>query len=239
MRKIPSKYQIDLIAIVAPDIPVSFTAALESLGIIVQVRDLPVQYEEVPEGFVRESAKTTGCCGFGELLKLYGFLLTEYHRVEVMDPDMVMINNGDEILEAEESLLFTRGGSEPDGAFMGGWWTIKPNVTQFEEMVAIIRKGDWRSGNLVVRESNSFTLCDFYMLGTGWEGSGIGWIFGGMAIQGIVPFYFWKKCPRTFWRDLPGAIWDNYGEKSWANASRNVKISYYSETSFYQLAHNY
>jgi hypothetical protein len=69
--------------------------------------------------------------------------MTDYHRVAVMDPDMAMFNPSDELYEMNESLLYTVG---QDG-FMGGWWLVKPNRTMYDDMVAIIRKGDFRRGS--------------------------------------------------------------------------------------------
>lgn len=81
VRKIPSKYEIDLIAIISVNISANFANYLRSFGFKVQVRRYPVEENEIENGFYKESALTGGCCGLGENLKLYGFTMTEYHRV--------------------------------------------------------------------------------------------------------------------------------------------------------------
>ena len=73
-------------------------------------------------------------------------------------------------------------------------------MTVFNEILNVIRKGDFRPG-------------------TGWEGSGIGWIYGGQTIQGVLPFYFAKKAPPKMSKEVDGKLYDNYGYKKWANAT--------------------
>ena len=54
----------------------------------------------------------------------------------------------------------------------GGYLVIKPNKKHFEDMVEILKEGN-------------FT-------GRGWRNSGVGWVYGGRTIQGVVPYYYLK-----------------------------------------------
>ena len=52
----------------------------------------------------------------------------------------------------------------------GGFLVIRPSLARFEELRAIIRKGDWGP--------------------RGWGGSGIGNFWGGQTVQGILAYFY-------------------------------------------------
>lgn len=54
---------------------------------------------------------------------------------------------------------------------LGGFLVVRPSMARFDELRAIIKKGDHRAGS-------------------GWGGSGIGNFWGGQTIQGIVPYFY-------------------------------------------------
>ena len=123
--------------------------------------------------------KNSGCCGADEFLKLWAYTLTEYHRVVHLDMDSVVYNNMDEIYNVDKEMLYTgdwnmRGGS-PVPPAQGGFLVIRPSMERFEELRAIIRKGD--HGN------------------KGWGGSHIGNFWGGQTIQGIIPYFYYSIHP--------------------------------------------
>lgn len=61
---------------------------------------------------------------------------------------------------------------------------VKPNKQIYEEILAVVRKGDFRYD------------------GSGWEGSGVGYAYGGETIQGVLPFYFRKKAPPSSYHEV-------------------------------------
>jgi len=55
----------------------------------------------------------------------------------------------------------------------GGFLLFKPNITDFEAIKKLTREGDFRSGS-------------------GWQGSNIGWAYGGTGPDGLLAYYFHK-----------------------------------------------
>jgi hypothetical protein len=68
-------------------------------------------------------------------------------------------------------------GKKPVGV-QGGFLVIRPSLEVFEELKAIIRKGDFRHGS-------------------GWGGKGYGPFYGSMTFQGIIPYYYDEIHPGT------------------------------------------
>ena len=74
-----SRYGVALVAFVAPE--VTSIKQLQVCGYRVLVKELPLKIDEIRGQYLRERIGTNGCCGAWELLKLYSWTLTEYHRV--------------------------------------------------------------------------------------------------------------------------------------------------------------
>ena len=177
-RGFPSKYDVDLVAFVAPNV-VTSRPILEANGWRVLEKGLPVPLDEIENRDYAEKVANSGCCGADEFLKLWAFTLTEYHRVTHLDMDSIIFQNMDELYEIDKEVLFTgdynmKGGS-PVVPAQGGFLVVRPSMDTFREFQAIIRKGDHS--------------------GKGWEGSHIGNFWGGQTIQGIVPFFYHVKHP--------------------------------------------
>ena len=57
----------------------------------------------------------------------------------------------------------------------GGYLIVKPNPhgpKHFQDMIEVMKEGDFS--------------------GRGWKNSGIGWVYGGRTVQGVVPYYYLK-----------------------------------------------
>ena len=173
-----SEYDADLIAFVVPTV-VTSRPILAAYGWKIIERTLPVGYDEIQNQEYANSMRNSGCCGGDEFLKLWAYTLTEYHRVVHLDMDSLVLGNMDELFSIDKELLFTgdwnmKGGS-PVPPVQGGFLVIRPSMERFEELRAIIRKGDHT--------------------GRGWGGSGIGNFWGGQTIQGIIPYFYHSVHP--------------------------------------------
>eukprot|EP01098_Paradermamoeba_levis_P007505 TRINITY_DN3104_c0_g1_i1.p2 TRINITY_DN3104_c0_g1~~TRINITY_DN3104_c0_g1_i1.p2 ORF type:complete len:172 (-),score=30.82 TRINITY_DN3104_c0_g1_i1:289-804(-) len=96
----------------------------------------------------------------------------------------------------------------PGELFSGGFIVAKPSFEVFNKMKELIKKGDFRSG-------------------TGWEGSGVGWYWGGQTVQGFVPFFFQKKMPAGSSKVLVRCQYIHLGDESCKNFTLN-KISIFN-----------
>jgi hypothetical protein len=117
----------------------------------------------------------------------------QYDRVAVIDGDVLVGAPLDEIWAAPKflKLIYTRGQmvGEP---FQGGLWAITPDLGILEHMVSLVQRGAWYSG-------------------TGWEHSGVGWVYGGPTIQGLMPYYFTKVAPINASMALSVCHYNNMG----------------------------
>ncbi|CAM9936653.1 unnamed protein product, partial [Sphacelaria rigidula] len=89
----------------------------------------------------------------------------------------------DEVMDkkAEASLLYTTDpamASKTQKAMpvQGGFLLVEPNMVVFDRLCDVVRKGNWRKM-------------------TGWEGSNIGWFYGGATIQGLLPYFYHILAP--------------------------------------------
>ena len=67
-------------------------------------KKLPVEVEEIQGKLLREKISSNGCCGGWELLKLYAWTLTEYHRVVHLDVDSLVLQNFDELFDDDPTV---------------------------------------------------------------------------------------------------------------------------------------
>ena len=220
-----SRYDAALVAFVAPQVSEAGRSKLRRVGFRVLEKPLPVEVEDIEGDFLRSRISSNGCCGAWELLKLYAWSLTEYHRVVHLDMDSLVLQNFDELFDdapvegaatlsaaavaandrnlknVDASLPPITGvhgqytfdwnmAQRPWGAnppVQGGFFVARPNLDVFEEMVAIVRKGDFRGG---------------------WGGTRAGSFYGGMTIQGLLPYYFRHVRPRLG-REVRGCVYNN------------------------------
>ena len=91
-RGFSSRYDAELVAIVAPSVTTS-RVTLEAYGWKILERALPVQIEEIVNKDYADNMRNSGCCGADEFLKLWAYTLTEYHRVVHLDMDSILFKN--------------------------------------------------------------------------------------------------------------------------------------------------
>jgi len=206
-----SRYGVDLVAFVAPAVSDAGREQLGACGYRVLERDLPLAISEIKGDFLRSRIESNGCCGAWELLKLYSWTLTEYHRVVHLDMDALVLRNFDELFDDDSALwgggsvkaLYTYDwtmarppwGKNPPT--QGGFIVAKPDARTFEALVSVVRQGDFRAGS-------------------GWGGTSTGNYWGGMTIQGLVPYFFEKLHPGT------GRAVDNCVYNNMANNPRSI-----------------
>jgi len=169
IRDAKISYDYDLIAIISPKV-VKARPVLQTLGFEILVRELPVQADEIRDPNTRREILKDGCCGIDELLKLHAWTLTDYERVLQIDADILFHQNFDELFEYDATLTWTHGGLGGTEPLNGGFLVIRPDLDDYNEMVEIIKEGDYRSGR-------------------GWRGVCC-WVYGGRTIQGMLPFFY-------------------------------------------------
>jgi hypothetical protein len=103
-----SQYEAELIAFVTPQIKVA-RHVLQAFGWTVLERPLPVTLDEIENKNYVERMKNSGCCGADEFLKLWAYALDPqvYLRVIHLDMDSVVFGSMDEIMNADQELLYT------------------------------------------------------------------------------------------------------------------------------------
>ncbi|CAM9690354.1 unnamed protein product [Pylaiella littoralis] len=178
-----SRYRCETVAFALPSVGPEGLRHLENMGWRVVEKDVPVALEEIEDESYRNRVVKTGCCGEKEFIKLHAYTLTDYHRVVHLDTDTLILHPMDELMESAESLLYT---TDPAMAtrrskelpVQGGFLLVRPDLRVYDELRAIIRKGDWK-------------------IGTGWGGSNIGYFYGGATIQGLLPYYYHVVAPGT------------------------------------------
>ncbi|CAN0277989.1 unnamed protein product, partial [Ectocarpus sp. 8 AP-2014] len=137
-----------------------------------------------------------GCCGPAELMKLFAYTLTEYHRVVHLDTDTIVLQPLDALLDAEESLLYTAdinmGNSyTPVMPVQGGFLVVRPDPEVFQDLVQIVKR------------------TSFYP-SKGWGGSMIGLFWGGINVQGILPYYYERRAPAgVSYRSVDRSVYNN------------------------------
>lgn len=178
-----SKYHHDLIALVKPEAVGPAEEYLTRFGFRIVPSPIPIELEEIRNIPFRAEIEKSGCCGHAELIKFCAYKLVEYSFALLMDVDTLLLGPVDELYELNRTLLFTKdlflmGDQYLDkpnfrdfAMIQGGFILLKPDMQVFEDIMDIIREGDFRPG-------------------TGWGGTEIGYGYGGPTFQGTLPYYF-------------------------------------------------
>lgn len=169
---------ISLVAFVHP-LVVEARPKLRKLGFHVIEAPMPINITAIEHKFLREKINLNGCCGASELIKLNAYRLLQYDNVVHMDADTMVINPINEILHTNYSLVYT---TDPNMAThkgedkmpaQGGFLVLKPSETDFRAIIDTLMTTKFVSGGA-------------------WNGTKIGWFWGGMTVQGILPYYYNK-----------------------------------------------
>eukprot|EP01065_Artemidia_motanka_P015624 TRINITY_DN19366_c0_g1_i1.p1 TRINITY_DN19366_c0_g1~~TRINITY_DN19366_c0_g1_i1.p1 ORF type:complete len:577 (+),score=180.28 TRINITY_DN19366_c0_g1_i1:79-1809(+) len=179
-----SKFAAELVAMLKPGCTKTRKqlAALRQAGQEWRIleRSLPINLALTPAEYRKEAGG--GCCGADELIKLHAWTLVEYHRVAHLDADTLVLQNIDDVLARDASLVYTADwGMSNDASrkppVQGGFLVVKPDMAVFRELQTFAQRGGFRAD------------------GSGWEGSHIGHFWGGSTIQGLLAFYFTEVRP--------------------------------------------
>jgi hypothetical protein len=133
-------------------------------------RDTPVNVSAIRGDFLREHIEENGCCGAAELLKLYAWTLTEYHRIVHLDMDSLVLETMDELYDLDKDMIYTCDyGTVVDASVtcpvQGGFFVVRPSRELYNDMIDVVLEGNFVEWG-------------------GWGDTGIGWFWGGMTIQG-------------------------------------------------------
>ena len=200
-----SRYDVKFVALVSPKVSNGTRQLLKFVGFDeVLEKELPIEPSLIKGKVLREKwtkdPTKGGCCGAWELLKLYAWTLTQYHRVIHVDVDTMSLQAIDELLDLNYSLIYTADYNMMSEAqrhkniapaVQGGFLVIKPDLQVFEALKKVAQDGKWGG--------------DY---GSGWEKSNIGYWWGGNTIQGLLPFFFAVKDP-TNALEVDRCIYDN------------------------------
>ncbi|CAN0050547.1 unnamed protein product, partial [Ascophyllum nodosum] len=171
-----SEFLCDLVAFLNDKVGVPAEDALRRLGFRVMRPGLPLELDEIEDEFTRTRISKGGCCGPAELMKFFAYTLTEYHRVVHLDTDVLVLQPLDPILDADNSLLYTTDVNMANLKssvlpVQGGFLVVRPDLSVFDDLVEQVVK------------RTRFT-------GKGWGGTNIGVFWGGINVQGLLPYYY-------------------------------------------------
>jgi hypothetical protein len=181
---------------------VECTLPLADLGYELLPRTTPVNVSDIKGDFLREHIGLNGCCGEKELIKLEAFTLTQHPIIVHLDLDVIILKKMDTVFDLMLASPENRDTSKvplmwPDRLLprtinifwtkdynvvaprrrdkptQGGLLIIRPNRTVYDQFIDIVREGN-------------------YQQQTGWGGNRtkVGPFYGGMTIQGLIPYYY-------------------------------------------------
>ena len=169
-------YDVSLVAFVHPSV-VTSRPVLARIGYHIIEAPTPVNVSAIPFKFLREKIQKNGCCGASELIKLNSYRLEQYDKVIHLDADTCLLQPLDEIINRNFSLIYT---TDPNMAThngedrmpsQGGLLVLRPSLADYRALINIV-------------------LTTEFNMGGGWNGSKIGWFWGGMTVQGVLPYYY-------------------------------------------------
>jgi len=169
-------YDVSLVAFVHPEV-VQSRPILSKIGFHVIEAPTPVNISAIKFKFLREKMNKNGCCGASELIKINSYRLTQYDKVIHMDADVAILGNIDEVINRNVSLVYT---TDPNMAThkgedhmpaQGGLLVLQPCLQDYRNIIDVVMTKE-------------------FMMGSGWNGSKIGWFWGGMTVQGVLPYYY-------------------------------------------------
>lgn len=169
-------YDISFIAFIHPNVTTS-RPGLTRLGFHVIEVPIPINVSAIQFDFLREKINKNGCCGSSELIKLASYRLMQYDRVIHLDADVILLNPIDELFHKNYSLIYT---TDPNMAtfkgedkmpVQGGFIVLQPSIDDYRSIINTLMTTEFRKYH-------------------GWNTSHIGWFWGGMTVQGILPYYY-------------------------------------------------
>jgi len=150
-------------------------------------RPIPVPSSEIQGSDARTAMERVQGTGKGltfaqaeENIKYWGLSLTQFDRVLVLDADTIVLDPMDELMELQDDFVGTYDHgldccpNMPSAIppVQGGFLLFRPNATDFDNVKALTREGDWG--------------------GAGWKNSRVGYWYGGVGPDGLLQYYFNK-----------------------------------------------
>jgi hypothetical protein len=171
------KYSADLIALVTPNVLIA-RPILQAYGWRVVEKPLPVQEDEIENTLFAQQFKSSSKEGMFELMRLWTFAFTGYHRVVYLDVDSLVLRNLDELFDDDHLELQYTGDFEhkehsPAVPIRDSFLIVKPSIDRFEQIKSMIKKGKHNRN--------------------GWFDSRIGNFWGGQTLKGLLPYVYYAK----------------------------------------------
>ena len=207
-----SRYDYEMYAIVHEQAK-ACAPVLEDAGFKILIRDPPILASEIHGDFLRNNIQKEYCCGAHEFVKLYAYQIPAPLVVH-LDIDFifrkpmdavfdVMLGATDEATRAKveredpkdpwpadvETMItrdYTSAYPGRKAGFQAGFWVLKPSQKHFDNLLAIIREGNYVAG---------------FEPTNGWGGMGYGGFIGAKAMQGLMAYYYDIHVPGT-WVEL-------------------------------------
>jgi len=168
-----SRYDYEMYAIIHEQAR-ACAPVLEDAGFTILIRDQPVQESEIQGEYLRKNIRKEVCCGAAEFVKLYALTIPGTPLVVHLDIDFIFRTPMDEIfdvmlgatdegtrskiereipsapwpvnIEATFTRDYTSGVPGRNTGFQAGFWIVKPSQKHFDNLLAIIREGDYKEG---------------------------------------------------------------------------------------------
>ena len=167
-----SRYDYEMYAIVHEKAK-ACAPVLADAGFKILIRDQPVQQSEIQGKFLRENIQKEVCCGAAEFVKLYALTLPAplvvhldidfLFRTPMDEVFDVMLGATDEAtrskvereipsapwpknIEATITRDYTSAYPRRHSGFQAGFWVVKPSQKHFDNLLAIIREGNYKEG---------------------------------------------------------------------------------------------
>lgn len=207
-----SKYDYEMYAIVHQQAK-DCAALLEDAGFKIMIKDPPILASEIRGDYLKKNIQKEYCCGAHEFVKLYAYQIPAPVVVH-LDIDFIfrkpmdavfdlMLGATDERIRAQveredpsapwpsdiEAMITRDYHSTYPGrksGFQAGFWVLKPSQKHFDNLIAIIREGNYVGG---------------FEPTNGWGGLGYGGFIGARAMQGLIAYYYDIHVPGT-WVEL-------------------------------------
>lgn len=179
-KHISKSYSISLIAFVHPMV-IKARKELKRIGYHVIEATTPINSSAIPYQWFREHIERNGCCGASELIKLNAYRLIQYDKIVHLDADVILLQNFNELFDNDYSLIFTTDPNMADVRnqneanrlpVQGGFLIIKPSIDDYLNLINIM-------------------ITTEFVIDRGWNATDVGWYWGGMTIQGLLPYYYY------------------------------------------------
>ena len=204
-----SRYDYKMYAIVHEQAEIC-SAAFRNAGYEILVKPQPVQKEEIRGEYLKQHIHKERCCGAQEFVKLYAYKI-DAPLVVHLDMDFILTKPMDSLFDAmldpmnekardyihrefpdkpwpkQIDAMFTKDWPQVRpgriAAYQAGFVVLRPNHVVFDEIVEIIKEGNYTGG---------------FGRDNGWGGLGYGGFVGAMAMQGLISYYYDQFRPETY-----------------------------------------